>query len=264
MTRLPTRSCSLRPLVCARAERQLVDRRPVLDHVDLLGWYSELFERRQKTVGDDRHRIALQQERALERDEPISDRRSQPPRAPFEHPPGADAQQILLPKDETRTEPLRLRQKALLGEKGRVRRQDDIGPEFTDAAAHLHAVLAFLSQPRERRVPREFTRQRDALDSKPRVAVDLDGSLSGSKGPAVQVQDVHAAACELPAQLNLERMSHVVMDDHARRWLPRSFTGIRVLARNVSHAASVPHPPQAHRPQFRSSRGPIESHSRGG
>ena len=31
----------------------------------------------------------------------------------------------------------------------------------------------------------------------------------------MQVQDVHAAARELPAQLHLERMAHVVVDDDA-------------------------------------------------
>ena len=70
----------------------------------------------------------------------------------------------------------------------------------------------------------------------------------------MQVQDLHATARELPAQLNLERMSHVVMDDNAKQGSPRMFTVVRVSSRDVSHAASAAQVP---RPQIRSITRPI-------
>jgi hypothetical protein len=66
----------------------------------------------------------------------------------------------------------------------------------------------------------------------------------------VQVQNLHAAARKLSAQLNLKRMAHVVMDDEAERRSPSSSTPVRVLTRNVSHAAPAAQPPQAPRLQI--------------
>ncbi len=78
------------PLVGPGPEWQLVDRRPILDHVDLVSWDPELFERRQEPIGDDRDCIAPQQKRALERYEAIADRGAEPSVAPFEDSPDAD------------------------------------------------------------------------------------------------------------------------------------------------------------------------------
>jgi hypothetical protein len=66
----------------------------------------------------------------------------------------------------------------------------------------------------------------------------------------VQVQNLHAAARKFSAQLNLKRMPHVVMDDEAERRSPSSSTPVRVLTRNVSHAAPAVQPPQAPRLQI--------------
>ena len=66
----------------------------------------------------------------------------------------------------------------------------------------------------------------------------------------MQVKDIHAAARELPAQLDLKRMPHVVVDDDTERAvsLPRIGLGLepdsrggglRVVARDVTHAAAV-------------------------
>lgn len=66
----------------------------------------------------------------------------------------------------------------------------------------------------------------------------------------MQVKDIHAAAGELPAQLDLKRMPHVVVDDDSERALslPRiglglepdsRGEGLRVVARDVTHAAAV-------------------------
>ena len=78
------------PLVGAGPEWQLVDRRPILDHVDPVRRDPELSKSRQEPVGDDRDCIASEQERALERDEAIADRGTEPSVATFEDSPDAD------------------------------------------------------------------------------------------------------------------------------------------------------------------------------
>ena len=123
------------PFVRPGPERQLVDRRPILDHVDLVRRDAEPLESRQEAIGDDRDCIACEQERALERYEAVPDRRSEPSVALPEDSPNADPEYVLLPENKARAEPLGLRQEALLGEQRRVRRKDDIGAELADACA---------------------------------------------------------------------------------------------------------------------------------
>jgi hypothetical protein len=56
----------------------------------------------------------------------------------------------------------------------------------------------------------------------------------------VQVQNVPAAARELPAQLDLKRMAHVVVnDDPERPGSLRGFKPVHVVTRGVTHAAAV-------------------------
>lgn len=45
----------------------------------------------------------------------------------------------------------------------------------------------------------------------------------------MQVKDVHAAARELPAQLSLEWMAYVVVDDDTERTIQASGTGLGAL-----------------------------------
>ena len=55
----------------------------------------------------------------------------------------------------------------------------------------------------------------------------------------MQVKDVHSATGKLPAQLNLKRMSHVVVNDHTERTVTRCASMLaRVVARDVTHAAA--------------------------
>jgi hypothetical protein len=73
----------------------------------------------------------------------------------------------------------------------------------------------------------------------------------------VQMKDLHSAARELPAQLNLERMPHIIVNDDAEPTMepPRGDAGFlpdsrvsrwnREVARDVTHAVAVASPPQA-------------------
>ena len=70
-----------------------------------------------------------------------------------------------------------------------------------------------------------------SLDSKTCVIGVVDGSLPSPEGATVQMKDVHAAARKLPAQLDLKRMPHVVVNYDTERtgvavprwaWTPRA------------------------------------------
>jgi hypothetical protein len=56
----------------------------------------------------------------------------------------------------------------------------------------------------------------------------------------VQVKDIHSAARQLPAQLNLERMPAVVVNDDSESTIAgRASMRIRVIAQEVTHAIAV-------------------------
>ena len=78
-------------------------------------------------------------------------------------------------------------------------------------------VFSLLPEAGPRRVPRKLAGESDPSIRRPSIVVVVDGSFPGPKGAAVQVKDVHSAARKLPAQLNLKRMSHVVVNNEPER-----------------------------------------------
>jgi hypothetical protein len=80
----------------------------------------------------------------------------------------------------------------------------------------------------------------DPFNSKAFAVGVVDGSFPRPNGAAVQVKDIHSAARKLPAQLNLERMPAVVVNDNSAGTVAGCASmRVRVIAREVTHAIAV-------------------------
>ena len=215
---------SARP--CARAHslsrgstRDLLERRPVLDHVNLLRGDPPRGEGRPEVLGDADDRVAPVQQPALEPDECGAERATGERHHILGCPLHGDAVDVLLPEDEANPCLQACPLEDLLGHQGRVARNHHLGAECEDARGESARILPLVDRPSELRVLLERSRSTDGLDCEcRRVARNCPNcALSGDVARRVEVEHVVSAAGELAAQLHLERVPSVVVERDPQR-----------------------------------------------